>query len=122
MTGPWTFDEARSIAAQQAQAQKQAEDFTKQAWRQSGEKERAYRVALAQKIITLHQDEGVAWSSTEALAKGDAGVAKLKFEWDVAEGVKEAASQAAWKANQDRKDAHALITWSMRRELAEVMG
>lgn len=121
MTGPWTFDEARSIAAQQSQAQKQAEDFTKQAYKDAGAREEAYWVALAKKITTLHAD-GVAWTACEKLARGDEHVAHLKFLWDIAEGVKEAAQQAGWRANADRKDAHALVEWSQRRELAEVMG
>jgi hypothetical protein len=46
------------------------------------------------------------------LARGDSRVAGLKYERDVAEGVREAAGQAVWRATADRKTgggAHGLV-------------
>jgi uncharacterized protein involved in propanediol utilization len=116
---PYTFDEARTAAANASRAQKMAEDFIRQAYHDFALKEEAYRVALALRITELHA-EGVAWSSTADLARGDKAVARLRRERDIAEGVKEAASQAGWRASKDRDDTAALISWSARRELAEV--
>jgi hypothetical protein len=59
------------------------------------------------------------WSATADLARGDKGVARLKRERDIAEGVVEAAKQAGWRASKDRDDVQAFIGWSQRREFAE---
>jgi hypothetical protein len=53
------------------------------------------------------------------VAKGDEGVAALKYERDLAESVYEAAKQGAWRHTANRKDLLALIEWSRSRELAE---
>lgn len=75
-----------------------------------------YRVALAKEITRLHSQEGVAWSSTADLARGDEAVARLKLERDIAVGVREALAQAVWRATADRKDAQRFSDWSMRVE------
>lgn len=118
MSGPYDFNEARQAAARASRAQEAAEDFIRQAAKASAEAEESYRVALAKKIVELHSD-GVAWSSTADLARGDEKVARLRMERDVAEGVREAALQAAWRRGADRKDTQRFCDWSMRRELAE---
>jgi hypothetical protein len=103
VSGPWDIDQARAAARQASAAQRSAE---------------AYRTALAVRITELHA-EGVAWSATADLARGDKGVARLKRERDIAEGVVEAAKQAGWRASKDRDDVQAFIGWSQRREFAE---
>lgn len=84
-------------------------------------KEEAYRRALAERILEHHAD-GVAWTVCPELARGDARVARLRRERDIAEGVKEALQQAAWRRNADRRDTERFAEWSMRRELAEAAG
>jgi hypothetical protein len=105
-------------AANASQAQRIAEDFMKEASKDFAIAERNYRVALARKIIELH-DGGTAWSVCADVARGDVEVARLRMLRDVAEGVREAAGQAAWRRTADRKDTQAFVAWSMRRDLAE---
>lgn len=112
--GPYSFDEARDAAARASRAQEAAEDFIRETAKLSAETEESYRVALAKKIVELHSEEGVAWSSTADLARGDEQVARLRMERDVAEGVREAAVQAAWRRGADRKDTQRFIDWSQR--------
>lgn len=119
MTGPWTFDEARDKTREAEAQQRAAEDFVKDAYRQYAHAEDAYRRALADKIVTLRADK---WPATVCadLARGDQHVARLRRERDIAEGVREAAGQAAWRRNANRRDLQRFVEWSMRRELAEV--
>lgn len=127
MTGaPWTFDQARDAARMASQKQRQSEESIREAYRDSALKEEAYRVALAKRIVELHvagdsehDIPPVAWSVAQDVARGTTLVARLKREWEIAEGVKEAASQAGWRASKDRDDVQSFIGWSMRRELAE---
>lgn len=56
------------------------------------------------------------------VARGKPNVADLRYARDVAEGVREAASQAAWRASGDRKAEQTFLSWSMRRDLAEWSG
>jgi hypothetical protein len=56
------------------------------------------------------------------MARGDKHVAKLRRERDIAEGMREAAMQDAWRRVADRKDTQAFIEWSKQRELAEGYG
>src|SRR3954452_21440649 len=113
MRGPWTIDQARAAARQASATQRSAEEFIKGAYRTFALAEEAYRTALAVRITELHA-EGVAWSATADLARGDKGVARLKRERDIAEGVVEAAKQAGWRASKDRDDVQAFIGWSQR--------
>lgn len=121
MSGPYTFDEARDAARDASTLQKAAEDFIKQAAKESAQAEEAYRKALAEEIVRQH-DDGVAWSVAPDLARGNKKVAELRRRRDIAEGVREASLQAAWRRTADRKDTQRFIDWSMRRELAEGYG
>lgn len=116
MSGPWSFQQARDACRQASAAQKQAEHAVEQAHRAAAKAEQDYRVALAKEITRLHSQEGVAWSSTADLARGDEAVARLKLERDIAVGVREALAQAVWRATADRKDAQRFSDWSMRVE------
>lgn len=115
---PWSFDVARQVCRAASERQADAEQLTVQAARDAAEAEAEYRQALARKIVELH-DAGAAWTVATDLAKGDPEVARLKQERDVAEGVKAAADQAAWRCTADRKDAQRFADWSQRRELSE---
>lgn len=57
------------------------------------ESERAYRVALAKKILLLRED-GFPATLIGDLAKGDDEVAKLKFDRDCAEAVYDSSREA----------------------------
>ena len=115
---PYDFGEARQAAENASRAQKAAEDFIRDAAKDFAHKEEAYRVALAKRIVLEH-NEGRAWTVCPDLARGDEQVARLRRERDIAEGVREAAGQAAWRRAADRRDTERFIDWSMRRELAE---
>lgn len=118
---PWDFDQARASHRAASEAQRAVGDEVKRAWSDAAGKEREYRKSLAVEIVRLH-DSGVAWTAAESLARGAEGVADRKHAWDVSEGVKEAATHAAFTASADRKAVEAFTEWSMRRELAEGYG
>jgi len=110
---PYDFEQARRAVTTASQNMKAAEDFTRKAFENAASAERAYRVALAQKIVELHAD-GAAWTVCQDLARGDKTVAGLRYLRDVAEGVKEAAQTSTWRHTADRKDLSKLVDWSMR--------
>jgi hypothetical protein len=56
------------------------------------------------------------------LAKGDQSIADLRYERDVALGVREAARQAVYRHSANRRDLEELVDWSKRRDLAEGYG
>jgi hypothetical protein len=123
---PWGFDEARAAARMASQQQRQSEEAIRVAYRDSALKEEAYRIALAKRIVELHvvgdpehDIPPVAWSVAQDVARGTTLVARLKREWEIAEGVKEAAGQAGWRASKDRDDTQSFVDWSKRREMAE---
>lgn len=110
---PYDFGQARDLINGAKVAMQNAEQFTREAYKDAAAKEKAYRVALARRITELH-GEGAAWTVCQDLARGDERVAHLRYERDVAEGVKEAAQSATWRLTADRKDLAALVAWSMR--------
>lgn len=121
-TQPYDFAQAREAAARASRAQEAAETGLRESARDFAEKEERYRIALAKEIVRQHAEEGVAWTVAPDLARGDVTVARLRRERDIAEGVREAMQQAAWRRAADRKDTQRLIDWSARREIAEGYG
>jgi hypothetical protein len=121
MDGPWSFDAAVRASDNAETEQRRVESEIHGAYKQYAQKERLYRVALARKILEL-KSGGMAVTACETIAKGDPAIAELRFERDIAEGVKETAKHAAWRANADRRDISDLIRWSARRDLAEYAG
>lgn len=117
-TQPYDFGQASEADQAAHDRQRAAEQFIIDAGRGYAEAERAYREALALKILAL-KAEGTAWSSCGDIARGDPSVAALKYKRDVADGVREAATQAAWRASKDRDAESTRIQWSLRRDLAE---
>ena len=113
------FDEpgARDAERLASSLQAGAEEALRAAYADAAEKERAYRKALAEAITRYHA-AGTAWTACGDLARGDALVADLRYERDVAEGVKEAAQQAAWRHAADRKALGRLVEWNRGRDLA----
>lgn len=119
MTGPWEFDEAEAKHRAASEASKHTAQFLRDSFKTWAQKEEAYRLALAQKIMELRA-EGHAATLAKDLARGDRHVAQLKFEAMVAEGVVEAARQSAFAAQADRRTIEGLTDWAKRRELAEM--
>lgn len=115
---PWDFAAARTACQKASAAQGTIVEELKQAYREYAEAEEAYRKALAAEIVRTHND-GVAWSTVPELARGDDRVAELRRERDIAEGVKEAMTHAAWRRKADRDDAQRFADWSQRREFAD---
>jgi hypothetical protein len=118
---PYSFDEAREAATKASRAQIAAEDFIKDCARTYALAEEAYRIALAETIVRTHAD-GIAWTVCGDIARGDKNVARLRRERDIAEGVRDAAVQAAWRRSADRRDTDRFCEWSMRRDLADARG
>ena len=119
--GPWTFSEARQKCLNAAGAQKLAEGSLKEAAKNAATAEENYRIALAEEIVRQNAS-GAAWTVAADLAKGERRVAELRRKRDIAEGVREAMVQLAWRRSADRKDAQRFSDWSQRRELAEGVG
>ena len=108
---PYDFGEALEATNVTKAAQKVAEDNLKAAWRDFGAKRKAYQLALAKKIVEL-KAAGQPSTYLLELARGDSEVARLRFEKDIAEGVKEAAQSALWRHSGDRHDLREFIQWS----------
>jgi len=115
---PWDFAQARDACRKAAHAQEHSEEELRRAALALAVAEENYRVALAKRIVELRAD-GTAATVCADLARGDETVAELRRVRDISDGVYEAMKQAAWRHNQNRKDAQRFADWSMRRELAE---
>ena len=115
---PYDFAQAQAASAAASNNQRRAEQFVIDSTRAYAEAERAYRKALASKIVELKAG-GMAVTACGDVARGESAVADLKYRRDVAEGVKEAAVQSSWRASGDRKAEQTFCEWSMRRDLAE---
>lgn len=61
--------------------------------RSSADAEQKYRVALAQRIL-LERDKGTPVTIINDVCRGDRGIAKLRFERDVAKTAYESAKEA----------------------------
>jgi hypothetical protein len=119
---PYDFGQARAAAAAASAAQLAAERAMKEASVDFAKKEEAYRISLAKEIVRQHAEDKVAWTVAPDLARGNVEVARLRMLRDIAEGVREASQQAAWRRAADRKDTQRFIDWSARREIAEGYG
>lgn len=107
----WDFFQAVEASRKGKEGQAAAEAAREQAAEEYAAAERAYRRALALKIIELRAAD---WPATVCadLARGDEHVANLRYSRDVAEGVKDAIEQRAWRHTADRRDVTQLIEWS----------
>jgi hypothetical protein len=118
----WTFAEAWRRCDAASRRQESAEESMREASAAYAEAEERYRLALARAIVTAHNDDKIAWTVCPDIARGQVDVARLRKERDIAEGVRDAMTQAAWRRAADRKDAQRFADWSQRRELAEGAG
>jgi len=121
VTQPYDFGEAKAKAREAAALQRGAEKFMREASKEYALAEEAFRVALATRIVELRA-EGQPATLARDLARGDKDVAAKKRLSMIAEGVKEAAVQEAWRRANDRRELDSFIQWSMRRDLAEGFG
>jgi hypothetical protein len=117
LTHPLEIADAREAAHRASELQREVEDAIKAASRDLAEAERRYRKALAEKIVTAHADDGIAWTTCADVARGDKAVADLRYARDVAEGVLDAMRQQAFRRGSDRRDLDTLLNWSMHRDL-----
>lgn len=108
----WDFFQCVEASRKAKEAQQEAENAVKDAAAAYALAERLYRVNLAQQIVKLIA-EGKPATVARDLARGDRHVADLAYEMAVAEGVKEAMEQRAWRHTSDRKDVQNLTKWSM---------
>lgn len=118
VTLPWSFHEAVQAHKNAEVEQRRVESEVTSAYKEHAKAERLYTVALARRILML-KSQGMAITACETVAKGDEHIATLRYERNVAEGLKETAKVAAWRVNADRRDVEGLIDWSKRRDLAE---
>lgn len=118
---PYDWPQAQHAQEQARAEQRAAEKWVIDAWKQYAAAERAYREALAAKIVKL-KAEGMAVTAAGDVARGDPPIAHLKYLRDVAEGMKEAAMIGSWRASKNRQAEQTFLEWSMRRDLAEGCG
>lgn len=107
----WSFDEARNASRRAHENQSGAEQARRDAAEGLALAERLYRTNLACRIVEL-KAEGMPATVCQDIARGDAGVADLRYERDVRQGVLDAVEQAAWKFTADRKDVNEFVQWS----------
>lgn len=118
---PWDFAESERQFYEASLRQEATENAMRDAYREFGRAQEAYARKLADTITEL-RSLSVPVTVCLELAKGTEEVAHLRMKRDVADGVKEAAQQAAWRANADRRAVERLAGWSERREFAEAAG
>lgn len=115
----WDFTEACAARRKASEDQEATENARLEASKALAAAEKAYRIALARKIIDCHQDDGIAWTVAPDIARGDPTVAQLRYERDVAAGVADALEQSSWRHAADRRDLGRLIAWSERQGIAD---
>lgn len=116
-TLPYDYSEARSAVERASRAQQASEQAIRDAYKQYAAAESAYRQALAEEIMRI-RSEGWAMTVAQDLARGEKRVADLRLRRDVADGVREASRQAAFRHAADRRELEQLIAWSSRVELS----
>lgn len=117
---PFDFIAAVAESRAASEAQHNAERHFAQKGREWAEAERAYREALAQAITRL-KAEGTASTVAADIARGDKHVAKLRFDRDLAEALKDAAGQSIWRHTAGRKELEQLLDWSKRAAFLDAM-
>lgn len=115
---PYDWQQAFEADRVASDRQRAAEQFIIDCARKHAEARRAYREALASEIVKLRA-EGTAATVAGTMARGVPRIAALKYAEDVADGMREAASQGAWRASKDRDAELKRVEWSMRRDLSD---
>jgi hypothetical protein len=114
-TLPYDYGGAKTAVERASRAQLDTEQQLRDAYKAYAAAERAYRQALAEEILKLRAG-GTAITIAQDLARGEAHVSDLRYARDVADGVREAARQAAFRHAADRRELEQLIDWSRRVE------
>ena len=116
------MDFAAAVAASReaSEAQHNAERWYAEKGRELAEAERAYRKALAERIIKL-KSEGTPATVAKDLARGEKAVADLCFARDLAEGLRDAAAQSIWRHTADRRELEQFLDWSKRASFLDAM-
>lgn len=117
LTHPFDETDAREAERTASALQLGAEATLREAFASAAEAEREYRRALAAAILQARADGHPATVCAD-LARGDEHVSELRYKRDVADGVKEAAVQSAWRHAANRKALGRLVEWSARRDLS----
>lgn len=78
--------------------------------KEKAEAERAYSVALAQKMLEL-KTNGQSVTLIKDLAKGDPTVAKLKLTWDVQDGVTRACLKSIGAITNQIDSYRSILSW-----------
>ncbi len=107
----WDFFQGVAASRKAKEKQEESEQARRDASRDLAECEQAYRLALAQKIVTLTA-EGAPATVAKDRARGDKEVARLGYVRDVAKGILDAEETRAWRHTADRKDVNEFIIWS----------
>lgn len=115
---PYDFDGAKAAIEAATIEQERLEERIREVYREAAEADERFRVALARTMLELRDSGVTSWSACETLARGKAENAQLRREKEVAEGLKEAVSQAAFRVSADRRDLSKLIDWSSRVAMA----
>lgn len=117
LTHPFDEQDARDAERTASSLQLGAEEALRDAFKKAAEAEREYRRSLASAILQARADGHPATVCAD-LARGDKDVSHLRYLRDVADGVKEAAVQSAWRHAANRKALGRLVEWSARRDLS----
>lgn len=119
---PLQIADAREAAYKASELQRKVEEDLKEASRDLAECERLYRMELSKRILELRAGNGdvpaLPATVCKDVAGGEAEVARLRQDRDIAAGLFEAMKQAAFRRGADRRDLDTLLNWSMRRDLA----
>ena len=110
---PYDYAGAKAAIVTATVAQRNAEEEIRRTATVLARAERAYRQALAEEILKLKAD-GAAMTVAQDLARGTKHVADLRYQRDIAAGIKEAAAQAIWRHAADRRELEQLVDWSRR--------
>lgn len=112
-TYPLDFAAAVTASREASEDQHNAEKWYAAKGREFAEAERQYRKALATKILML-KVQGTPATVAQDIARGDEEVANLRFERDVAEGVRDAAAQSIYRHTANRRELLQFVDWSKR--------
>jgi len=112
---PLDLDDGRRAASALARQCRNGVDELDRAVRAHAEAEHAYRVAYALKLVELRGDAVPVGLATE-LAKGEAKVAGLKFDRDLAKGMIDVARERLRQLDGERASLRQLLEWSRKFE------
>ena len=114
---PLKIVEARQAQFKASELQRDLADELARAHKAVAEKEFRYRVALTARIKQLHNDDGMAITMCEKVAKGEESLAVLRRERDEARGDLAQIEQNAYRMGADRRGLDGLVRWSEHRDL-----